>query len=101
MLARLYAYVFAQDFILIYPLSAMMFVERGLTPAQLGFALMAWSVTGFLLEAPSGVIADRVPRKYVLAAAQLIRAAGFAVWWFIPGFWGALTGFLLWGVKSA
>lgn len=101
MLARLYAYVFVQDFVLIYPLSAVMFVERGLTPSQLGFALMAWAVTGFVLEAPSGVVADRVPRKYVLAAAQLIRAAGFAAWWFIPGFWGALTGFLLWGVKSA
>ena len=78
-----------------------MFAERGLEPAQLGLALTVWSLTGFLLEAPSGVLADRVPRKHVLAIAQGIRAAGFFVWFAIPGLWGALLGFALWGVKSA
>jgi hypothetical protein len=98
---RLYAYAFAQDFVLIYPLYAVMFAEHGLTPGQIGLAFMVWSTVGFVLEAPSGVIADRYPRRTILWIAQLIRAAGYACWWLVPGVWGAVAGFALWGVKSA
>jgi MFS family permease len=100
-LARVYAFKFFDAFILIFPLYAVMFVEAGLSPSQISIALITWSATAFVLEVPAGVVADRLPRKWVLAAAQLARAAGFVVWWIDPHFWGFLIGLALWGVKSA
>lgn len=78
-----------------------MFAERGLTPAQIGIVLAAWSVVGVILEAPCGVLADRWSRRWILAIAQLLRAAGFIVWIAFPNFWGFLVGLMLWGMKSA
>ncbi|MBS0412238.1 MAG: MFS transporter [Proteobacteria bacterium] len=100
-LARLYAFKAADAFILIYPLYAVMFVEAGLNPAQVALALAVWSVSAFVLEIPAGVVADRLPRRVVLAWAQVARLAGYGLWMAYPHFWGFVGGFLLWGVKSA
>jgi MFS family permease len=100
-LARLYAFKFFDSFILIFPLYAVMFVDAGMTPVQISVALIAWSATAFCLQIPSGVLADRWPRRHVLALAQVARAAGFAVWLVWPHFWGFLIGLVLWGIKSA
>ena len=100
-LAKVYGFKFLDAFILIYPLYAVMFVDAGLSASQIGLTLAVWSVTAFALEIPAGVLADRWPRRAILSAAQLARAAGFAAWLMWPTFWGFLAGFLLWGVKSA
>ncbi len=78
-----------------------MFAEKGLSPAQIGLALGAWSAVGVVLEAPCGVLADRMSRRWLLAISQLLRAAGFLVWLAFPSFWGFLAGLMLWGMKSA
>ncbi|WP_411287706.1 MFS transporter [Phenylobacterium sp.] len=95
------AFRFLDTFLLIVPFYTVMFAERGLNPAQIGVALAAWSVTGLVLEIPSGVLADRVSRRWLLFAAQLVRAVGFVLWIAFPSFWGFLLGLVLWGVKSA
>lgn len=100
-LLKVCAYRFLDTFVLIYPLSAVMFADAGLSPAQIGVALAAWSLTGVLLEVPSGVLADHLPRRWLLAVAQLARAVGFGIWILFPTFWGFLAGLTLWGVKSA
>jgi len=92
---------FLDTFLLIVPFYTVMFAEKGLSPAQIGFALGAWSATGLLLEIPCGVLADRMSRRWLLAISQLLRAAGFLVWLAFPGFWGFLIGLTLWGMKSA
>jgi MFS family permease len=92
---------FFDSFVLIAPFYTVMFAERGLTPAQIGIVLAAWSVVGVILEAPCGVLADRWSRRWILAIAQLLRAAGFIVWIAFPNFWGFLVGLMLWGMKSA
>jgi len=100
-LARLYAFKVFDSFILIFPLYAVMFVDAGMTPVQISVALIAWSATAFCLQIPSGVLADRWPRRYILAMAQVARAAGFLVWLVWPHFWGFVIGLVLWGIKSA
>jgi MFS family permease len=100
-LGKIYAFKAFDDLVLIYPLYAVMFVDHGLSPAQVSILLATWSTTAFLLEAPSGVIADRFSRKHILAAAQMTRALGYACWLVFPSFWGFLAGFVLWGIKSA
>ena len=99
-LARVYVFKFFDAFIVIFPLYAVMFVDAGLTPVEIAVALTTWSAVAFVVEVPAGVIADRFPRKWVLALAQFARAAGFVVWWIYPHFWGFLIGLMLWGVKS-
>lgn len=78
-----------------------MFAERGLSPAQIGIALFAWSFTALVLEVPCGVLADHASRRLLLAGAQLLRAAGFGVWLIWPTFEGYLIGLVLWGAKTA
>ncbi len=99
--ALFYTYAFFNAFILIYPLYAVMFVDKGLDASQISLLFIVWSATAFLLEVPSGAIADKFPRKYVLMIATLFQAAAFACWWVRPDFWGFLAGFLLWGINSA
>jgi len=100
-LGRLYAFSFFDRFILIYPLYTVMFVDAGLTPVEITVCLTAWSITSFILQVPSGVIADRWSRRHILAWAQLVRGVGFVVWLVYPHFWGFFAGLQLWGIKSA
>lgn len=99
--ARFYAYALLDDLMPIYPLYAVMFTDTGLNPAQVSSLLFVWSLTAFLLEIPSGTVADRVPRKYVLIGAQVARGLGYASWLLFPSYWGFLVGFVLWGIESA
>ena len=100
-LAAAYAFKFFDSFILIFPLYAVMFVDAGLSPIQISIVLLVWSVTTFVLQVPTGVLADRWPRRYVLAGAEAMLALCFVCWWAVPHFWGFLVGLVLWGLKSA
>jgi len=100
-LARVYAFNFFDKFILIFPLYTVMFVDAGLKPVEITVCLTAWSITSFVLQVPSGVVADRWSRRQILAWSQLVRGAGFVVWLLYPHFWGFFVGLQLWGIKSA
>jgi MFS family permease len=100
-LRKIYLYSFLDDFVLIYPLYAVMFTEKGMAPLQVGTLFTVWSVTAFLLEVPSGAWADRYSRKHILFIGQVIRAVGYACWLVYPTFWGFLAGFIFWGIESA
>src|SRR5271170_3723768 len=73
----------------------------GLKPVEITVCLTAWSVTNFVLQVPSGVIADRWSRRQILAWSQLVRGLGFVAWLLYPHFWGIFAGLQLWGIKSA
>jgi hypothetical protein len=66
-LTRIYVFKFFDAFILIVPLYTVMFVDAGLKPVEISVCLTAWSVVTFALQVPSGVIADRWSRRYILA----------------------------------
>ena len=99
--SRLYAFAFFSDFILIYPLYSLLFDDSQISISQIASLLIAWSFTGFLLEVPSGSIADKYPRKNVLVAATIVQAMGFGCWLVFQNYYGFLAGFILWGVNSA
>jgi len=100
-LAKIYAFKFFDDLVLIYPLYAVMFIDFSMEPWQVATLFAVWSTTAFLLEVPSGVWADKYSRKNILFVGQLIRSLGYASWLLFPNFWGFLVGFVLWGTKSA
>jgi len=99
--SKLRIYRFFDDFVIIYALYTLMFESSGLTVSQISILLATWSLTSFLLEVPSGVLADKYNRRNILIFAQGFRIAGFLLWFLFPTFWGFLFGFVLWGIKSA
>lgn len=95
-LVRLYVFCVLQDMMVIYPFYAVMFVDYGLSGMEISWLFTVWAGTAILLEVPSGVLADRYSRRFLLFVSQW-----FACWALFPGFWGFLLGFVLWGIKSA
>ncbi len=100
-LFKIYLHRFFGAFIFIYPLYAVMFVERGLSALKIGIILAVWAGTTVLLEVPSGILADKYSRKKILFWAEMLQIVGYLFWLFWPNFWGFLVGFVFWGAKVA
>ncbi|MFC4059161.1 MFS transporter [Planomonospora corallina] len=101
LVAAVHVYTFLDDFILLYPVYALLFADTGLSVAEISSLFVIWSLTGILLEVPSGVWADAVSRRTLLILAPLPAAAGFALWVAAPSYWAFALGFVLWGVRGA
>ncbi|MFD8523843.1 MFS transporter [Streptomyces capillispiralis] len=99
--STLYGYAFLEDFILLYPVYALLFSDTGLSVWQISSLFALWSVTGVLLEVPSGAWADAVSRRLLLWLGPLLSAAGFALWVLVPSYGAFAVGFVLWGAGGA
>jgi MFS family permease len=99
--ATLYGYAFFDEFVLLYPVYALLFTDTGLSISEISSLFIIWSATGIVLEVPSGVWADAVSRRVLLAAGPLVGGAGFALWVLIPSYWAFAAGFVLWGIRGA
>ncbi|CCK31511.1 hypothetical protein BN159_7132 [Streptomyces davaonensis JCM 4913] len=99
--ATLYGYAFLQDLVLLYPLYALLFADSGLSLWQISSLFALWSITGVVLEVPSGAWADAVSRRVLLWLGPLLSAAGFALWVIAPTYWAFAVGFVLWGISGA
>jgi MFS family permease len=98
---RLYAYAGLEDFVLLYPLYALLFAEHGLTTAEISSLFAIWCVVGLLVEVPSGVWADTVSRKALMAIGPVLTACGFALWALTPSYAAYAAGFTLWAVGGS
>ncbi|MET8051116.1 MFS transporter [Streptosporangium sp. NPDC005286] len=99
--ATLYAYTFLDEFVLLYPFYTLLFVDTGLSTAEISSLLVVWSLTSVVMEVPSGVWADAVSRRGLLALAPLLAAVGFGLWVAAPSYWVFAAGFGLWGASGA
>ncbi|WP_340563642.1 MFS transporter [Streptomyces sp. GSL17-111] len=97
----MYAYAGLEDFVLLYPVYAVLFADTGLDAAGISSLFVIWSLAGFLLEVPSGVLADLLPRRTLLVLAPLLNGAGFALWTVAPSYPAFAAGFVLWGAGEA
>jgi MFS family permease len=84
-----------------YPLYALLFLDTGLSDAQVSLLFATWSVTGLLAEVPAGALADRWSRRGVVVLAGVLQAAGFVVWTAAPAPWTFAVGFVVWGLSGA
>ncbi|MGK5111542.1 MULTISPECIES: MFS transporter [unclassified Geodermatophilus] len=84
-----------------YPLYALLFLDTGLSGAQISLLFAVWSVTGLLTEVPAGILADRWSRRGVVVLGGALQAAGFVVWTAAPAVWSFAVGFVVWGVASS
>lgn len=99
--APAYAYAFFEEFILLYPVYALLFTETGLTVPQISVLFVLWALTSVTLTVPAGALADMIPRRYLLAAAPVVTGTGFALWTLFPSPWIFALGFVLWGAGGA
>ena len=98
---RLYAYAGLEDFVLLYPLYALLFAEHGLSTAEISSLFAIWCVVGLLVEVPSGVWADVVSRRAVLVVGPVLTACGFALWALTPSYAAYAAGFTLWAIGGS
>lgn len=99
--ATLYGYAFLDELVLLYPVYALLFADTGLSLWQISSLFALWSITGVLLEVPSGAWADAVSRRTLLWLAPLLTATGFTLWVTIPSYGAFALGFVLWGAGGA
>lgn len=85
----------------LYPVYALLFADTGLSGVQIASLFILWSLVSVVAEVPSGALADRIPRRHLLVASGLVRAAGFALWVMLPGYPAFAVGFVLWAMASA
>jgi MFS family permease len=84
-----------------YPLYALLFLDTGLSEAEISVLFALWSITAFVAEVPTGALADRWSRRGSLLLAGCLQAAAFVVWTAAPGFTAFAVGFVVWGVGGA
>lgn len=99
--ATLYGYSFLDDFVLLYPVYALLFADTGMSLWQISSLFALWSITAVLLEVPSGAWADTVSRRRLLWLGPLLTAVGFGLWVLLPSYWAFALGFVLWGAGGA
>ncbi|WP_345563799.1 MFS transporter [Streptomyces plumbiresistens] len=99
--ATLYGYAFLDELVLLYPVYALLFADTGLSLWQISSLFALWSITGVLLEVPSGAWADAVSRRTLLWLAPLLTATGFTLWVTVPSYGAFALGFVLWGAGGA
>ncbi|WP_458242650.1 MFS transporter [Streptomyces sp. MAI_2237] len=97
----LYGYSFLDECVLLYPVYTLLFSDTGLSVWQISSLFALWSLTGVLLEVPSGAWADAVSRRLLLRLGPLLTAVGFALWVLVPSYWAFAVGFVLWGARGA
>ena len=71
---------FVSNALVIYPLYAIMFTERGgLSVGDVSILFAIWTAAALIFEVPTGLVADKYPRKVVLIRGELVKAGTFFI----------------------
>jgi MFS family permease len=84
-----------------YPLYALLFLDTGLSEAEISLLFALWSITAVVSEVPTGALADRWSRRGALVLAGVLQATAFVIWTVAPGFVAFAVGFVVWGIGGA
>ncbi|WP_269087208.1 MFS transporter [Kribbella sp. ALI-6-A] len=84
-----------------YPLYQLLFTDHGLSSTQISTLFIIWSATAFVLEIPSGALADLFSRRKLLMLGPALTGLGYAAWIAWPSYGAFALGFVLWGAGSA
>jgi hypothetical protein len=94
-------YYATRDLIPLYGVYTLYFSDHGLTPTEISSLLVIWSLTGFVLEIPSGAWADTVDRRRLLVLSGAVYVAAFTTWLVWPTYAGLALGFVFWGASGS
>lgn len=76
-------------------------LDQGLTNSQVGLLQSLLFASTFLLEVPSGIMADKFKRKYSLLFGGILLAASYFVYLFTNSFWVYALIFISFGASFA
>jgi MFS family permease len=76
-LRRLYVFSFLKWFAPIWAVEKLFMQQQGLSLQDVSHVLTLWMIGMLICEVPTGIIADRYPRKWVLFVATLLSIAHF------------------------
>ncbi|MBN1331566.1 MFS transporter [Candidatus Dojkabacteria bacterium] len=100
-LAKIYAYALLYDLTFAYAVYNLLFSNNGLNNVEISILLGWWAFVAVVFEIPSGVLADKVNRKWLIVAAPVLKAIAFLLWGALTGsFLLYALGFLIWGLAS-
>ncbi len=99
--SRLYGLGFVDEFGPIYALYTILFLDNGITAAQISTVFLLWALIEVAFEVPSGALADLIDRRKLLAFAFALRAIGITVWLIEPSFTGVVIGASLWSLHQS
>jgi MFS family permease len=85
----------------IIPFIAIMFDANGLSATEIAICMMSAKIVQLATEIPSGAIADKYSRKYVLLVSRLLNGIPWIIWILYPTFWGYLTGYIFFGLSMS
>jgi MFS family permease len=101
-LRNYYLASFFYDFIFAYAIYNLLFSRQGLSVFQISLLLAWWALSSFVLEIPSGALADYWSRRGMLVLAPPIKAVCFLVWLLSGGnFYLYALGFFFWSLGSS
>jgi MFS family permease len=99
---KLLAMKFFSEFILIYPITTIMYGTYGhVNAGGIGLILGLALASSVVLEIPTGILADKLPRKYVLLASVFVKILALTTWLTVPNFRGYLVAATLFALSDA
>jgi MFS family permease len=98
---RLCCFGFFFDLVFIYAVDKLLFLDRGLSLVQIALLMSLWAAANLLFEVPSGILADKWNRRYLLITSAAARALLCVVWFFSNDFLGFLLGFVFLAISQA
>lgn len=93
----LYLQRFFVHFIFFWSVDKVFFTQRGTNPFELSILLALWAFYVLMFEVPSGALADRWSRKWLLVISSFFHSIAYLVWIFSHNFWLFLLGYLFRG----
>ena len=94
------ALAFMNKFLFFYSFFIPYFMHIGITPMSLGMALSVFEVAKIISDVPTGILADRFGRKYVLIGGFTLMGLALASWIYMPNINGVVIGMALFGVSK-
>jgi len=93
---------FFSEFVLVYAIIPIMYGERGhVSAAGIGIIFGLGLTLSVVLEIPTGIIADKIPRKYVLMASIFLKILALLTWLAFPYFRGYLVAATLFALSES
>lgn len=83
-----------------WAIDKIFFSHSGINPFQISIILSLWCAYVLIFEVPSGAIADRWSRRWVMTIGSIFHTLSYLIWIFFSGFNWFLLGYLLRGTGS-
>lgn len=98
---KFYLFCILSRFVFYYSVDILLMASRGLSVTDIVIAQVVYLVTKIILEVPSGALADRWSRKYVLALNMVFFVISTVLWAIAPNLGVFIIAMIIASIHSA